>query len=94
MPFPHQVPMRFTREDIMRLLPNQIGCYGLFSGQQWIYVGKGNIRDRLLDHLRGDNALINSMRPTHFVAVQTVECDQVEKDLIRECRPLCNQKVG
>jgi hypothetical protein len=55
MPFPQQPPREFTREDIERIPPGQIGCYALFRGLECVYIGKGDIRERLLAHFDGDN---------------------------------------
>ena len=94
MPFPQQTPRPFTRPDVESLNPNQMGCYGLFRTNQWVYVGKGDIRQRLLDHLNGDNPCITRNAPTHWVDVVTNDYDNEEKRLILELRPICNQKVG
>lgn len=94
MPFPQQTPTPFTKQGVETLRPNQNGCYGLFKAGTWIYVGKGDIRDRLLAHLNGDNACITRSAPTHFVAVVSEDMDDLEKALILELSPTCNQKVG
>ena len=94
MPFPAQMPKPFNRRNIETRKP-QLGCYGLYVNQgNWVYVGKGDIRQRLLDHLNGDNACINQSRPTHWVDVVTADADNEEKRLIRELRPVCNKHVG
>ena len=94
MPFPQQDPRPFTRTGIETLNLNQFGVYGLFRQAQWIYVGKGDIRQRLLDHLNGDNPCIISHAPTYFVAEVTPNADQRERQLIQELQPICNQRVG
>ena len=94
MPFPPQTPRALTKANVQLLTPGQVGCYGLFRKGQWIYVGKGDIRDRLLAHLNGDNPCITRQGPTHWVGMVTVDCDAEEKRLIREFQPTCNQKVG
>ena len=94
MPFPQQPVREFNRVNIEALNPNQNGCYGLFRPGQWIYVGRGDIRTRLLAHLNGDNPSITRARPTHWVDVVTPNAVAVEKTLILELSPLCNQKVG
>ena len=35
-----------------------MGCYGLYKTGQWIYVGKGDTRTRLLAHLNNHNPCI------------------------------------
>ena len=94
MPFTQQPPRAFTRENITALSPGQNGVYGLFKPNQWIYVGKGDIRQRLLNHLNGDNPCINRNGPTHWVDEVTPNADQREKTLILELTPSCNQRVG
>jgi excinuclease UvrABC nuclease subunit len=94
MPFPNQTPRPFTRDGIEWLNPDQYGCYGLFREGKWIYVGKGDIRSRLLDHLDGDDPLIIVEAPTHFVAVVTTNPDAVEMQLIAELDPIANRRPG
>jgi|SRR5437660_3997018 len=95
MPFPQQTVRAFARANIEAITPGQMGCYGLFiQGRAWVYVGKGDIRKRLLDHLNGDNPCITRNRPTHYVTVVSDDMDALEKILILELRPSCNQKVG
>ena len=95
MPFIQQTPRAFTRENVSALRPGQNGVYGLFKQDVWIYVGKGNIRQRLLDHLNGDNPCITRQAPTHWVdeVIQRDPSDK-EKQLILELNPTCNQKLG
>ena len=76
------------------LKPNQYGVYGLFKTGNCIYVGKGDIRSRLLDHLNGDNACITRHAPTHFVAAVTADADTRERQLILELGPVCNKRLG
>lgn len=96
MPFIQQTPRTFNGQNVEALNPNQFGVYGIFKQGVWIYVGKGDIRKRLLDHLNGDNPSILLARPTHWV--DETHTDPVmsirEKQLIIELRPSCNQKIG
>jgi hypothetical protein len=96
MPFTQQVARLFTRENIEAINPDQYGVYGLFKEGSWVYIGKGDIRNRLLGHFNGDNPYIVQAVPTHWV--DEVCIDPVmslrEKQLIIECKPMCNQKVG
>lgn len=74
---------------------NADGVYGLYVGNgPWIYVGKGNIRSRLLAHAQGDNASITREKPTFWRAEVTASMDKREKELILELNPKCNRKVG
>ena len=95
MPFTPQTPRTFTRANVEMLDPNQIGVYGLFRQDTWIYIGKGDIRQRLLDHLNSDNLCINQQKPTHWVDVVTGgDPSQTEESLIAEYRPICNKRIG
>ncbi len=95
MPFPQQSARAFTRVNVEGLKPNQIGCYGLFRDRgPWVYVGRGDIRARLLAHLNGDNSCITKEGPTHWMDVLTNDDAKEEMRLILEYGPICNQKVG
>jgi hypothetical protein len=93
MPFTYPL-QPFTRASLEQLNPNQLGCYGIFAGNVCVYVGKGDIRARLLDHLNGDNPRITRRNPTHWTAMVTAAYDSKEKELIREYDPPANQRVG
>ena len=95
MPFIQQTPRIFVRQNIEVLNVNQIGVYGLFKQNEWVYIGKGDIRQRLLDHLNGDNLRITHQGPTHWVAeVTNGDPSTREQQLILECQPTCNCRVG
>ncbi len=94
MPFIKQDPRPFTKQGIEILNPNQNGVYGIFRNDTCVYVGRGDIRARLLDHLSGGNPRITRERPTHFFAELAQNDVAREKELIIELNPLANQKVG
>lgn len=94
MAFPPQTPRLFTKAAIEVLNPNQNGVYGIFREGCWIYVGRGDIRARLLSHVAGNNPAITAQRPTHFVASVTQNDVALERQLILELNPVANQKVG
>ena len=94
MPFVQQTSKPFTRVNIEALRPNQMGVYGLFKTNRWVYVGSGDIRSRLLAHFNGDNSCIIREQPTYWVDEVTANYIQREKDLILELSPPCNQRVG
>lgn len=94
MPFPEQPTRAFSRAAIETLSPNQYGVYGIYRPNTWIYVGKGDIRQRLLDHLNGDNPRITRESPTGFVGMVTAGADGIEKQLILELDPIANRRVG
>ena len=91
MPFPPQIPKIFDGLHIEAIGPNMLGVYGLFRHGQCIYISKGDIRQRLLSHLNGDNPRITRERPTHWVAEVTPDMDGREIQLIQEFRPISNQ---
>lgn len=96
MPFLHGA-RAFTRQDIESLNPNEIGVYGIYNQYEWIYVGKGNLRARLLAHLNGDNPCITRRHPTNWTGEVFQSQDQLdlrEQALIVELNPTCNQRVG
>ena len=93
MPFPPQKPKPFDRKSVESLRPGQIGCYGLFRKDRWVYIGKGDIRQRLLGHLAGDIVRVLHSRPTHWVSVETADCDALEAELILACDPICKPAI-
>ena len=99
MPFDQRIPTPFTSTNVQALKPGQKGVYGLLKEGVWVYVGSGDIRGRLLDHIKGDNRCIVREAPTHFVCMPTADYaghERVEarrryaEKLIRELRPVCN----
>ena len=94
MPFPKQEVRLFTKTGIEWLAPNQNGVYGIFRANAWVYVGRGDLRRRLLAHFNGDNARITSEKPTHYVTELAVADIAREKQLILELNPIANLKVG
>lgn len=95
MPFVQQTSRPFTHEDVLAISPGQNGVYGILKQGSWIYVGKADLRERLLDHLNGDNPCILRETPTHWVGevVQGDPSDR-EKQLILELDPVCNKRLG
>jgi hypothetical protein len=94
MPFPKQDPRPFTKAGIEWLSPSQNGVYGIFRSEAWIYVGRGDLRTRLLAALNGENPRITRENPTYFVTLVTSNDVEMEKALILELNPIANQKVG
>ena len=95
MPFLQQNPRAFNRADVEALNTEQIGVYGLYKPGVWIYIGKGDIRRRLSDHLNGDNPCITRQGPTNWVGEVTQgDPSARERELILEFSPHCNQRVG
>ena len=91
MGFPKQTPKAFTRGNVERLNPNQMGVYGLFFKSRWIYIGSGDIKSRLHAHLSGNNPCITTELPTHWVDEVIPSYAEREKALIDEHKPVCNK---
>ena len=93
MPFPHQGSRPFNRRGIEAVKRGQNGLYGLFNATGCIYVGRGNLRERLLAHLagNGDNACILRNHPTHYVVEFTGNNAARQTQLIAEFDPVCNR---
>jgi hypothetical protein len=94
MPFPQQQPRILSTINVEKLRPEQFGCYGLLKDGIVIYIGKGDIRLRLLSHLHGDNPCIAKHRPKQWIDVVTPDFDNEEKLLLLEYDPQCNKVVG
>jgi hypothetical protein len=94
MPFPKQDSRPFTKDGIEWLAPNQNGVYGIFRSNAWVYVGRGDLRTRLLAAFNGENPRITRELPTHYVTLVTADDVSWEKALIVELNPIANQKVG
>ena len=90
MPFIQQTPLEFTKSQVEAIKPNLTGVYGILKHDACIYVGKGDIRQKLLDHLNGDTPCILQQKPTHWMYEVTINADAREKHLILELTPLCN----
>jgi hypothetical protein len=90
MPFPPQKPKPFDRASVEGLSAGVVGCYGLFRLDRWVYIGAGDIRQRLLAHLDGDIPSILRQQPTHWVALETADYEAVATNLVLACDPVCN----
>jgi len=76
--------------------PDEDGVYGLVRGQQEtiVYIGQGNIRDRLKSHFRGDNPCITREKPTEYYREVCDDPEAREKELLDSYSTLCNKKAG
>lgn len=92
---PFTTEMRpYTREDVLRLNPNQNGVYGIFRDSEAVYIGSGDIRERLLAHLDGDNPCITENNPNLWTAVVfSGDPTKREGELILEYQPVCNKVI-
>ena len=84
----------YTKEDAEKLKKKQMGVYGIYKKGTWIYVGRGDIRDRMLAHIGGDNPCITRQKPTRWVGELSDDPVALEKKYIKELNPVCNKKVG
>jgi len=88
----------FNRAGVRALNPGQWGCYGLckYDAHQhaiWIYIGEGDIRDRLLAHLNNDDPLYRGQRADPFLHSGYAKCGQFNATAYR--RPeTCLQSAG
>lgn len=89
---PFKFDMRpYTKERISSLNPNQNGVYGIFKDATAIYIGSGDIRERLLAHIGGDNPCITQKNPNLWTAeVSKGDPTGREGKLITEYQPTCN----
>jgi hypothetical protein len=94
MLFPIPNRRAYTRTSIEALPPGKMGCYGLYTRSAWVYIGKGDIRVRLVDHLNGDNPCITKASPTSFSFIVTRNYDAEEVRLQSAVSTLCNKRVG
>jgi hypothetical protein len=94
MLFPSQTSRAFTKADIETFPIGKNGCYGIFKKDVWIYIGKGDIRERMLAHINGDIPCILNQGATHWVYEITANMDQREKELIAAGNPACNKRIG
>ena len=93
MPFTYDL-RPFTRDSISVLTANQSGVYGIFKGTSCVYVGSGDIKERLLAHFDEDNACITRNAPDQWTAIVLQGDPKArEAELIREYAPPCNQRM-
>ena len=92
MPFNNADWHPYTISHLHLLDPGQNGVYGIFSDNEPVYVGSGDIRERMIAHLNGDNDCITSNTPNQWLG-ELVPGDPKarEGELIQELRPRCNQ---
>ncbi|MFC1977026.1 hypothetical protein ACFLWS_02000 [Chloroflexota bacterium] len=93
MPFTHG-RRPYTKESILTLNLNQNGVYGIFSYSSAVYIGSGDLRERLLAHISGDNPCITQNHPKEWTGeVFSGDPTPREEELIREYNPICNQRI-
>ena len=93
MPFNHGM-RPYTRADVISVDPGQIGVYGIFKGERAVFIGSGDIFERLINHITGDNTCITRHEPDRWTASITgpgSDPSEREAELIAEYRPACNR---
>ena len=97
MPFSMTSGYSFTDSSVRLNAPNRSGVYGLYTASKWVYVGESNdIQRRLLEHLAETGTCIKREAPGWFV-YELVSSDarvRRQNELIRELRPVCNERLG
>ena len=90
---PHEPAYAFEEQSILTYAPHEMGVYLIYRTGKWIYVGHGDIQDRLIGHLRGVNPEILNEDPAWFMFEK---CKSEEGAIAREkvlmftYRPVCN----
>jgi len=94
MPFSNLSSYPYSQSSIQSNAPRQSGVYGLFSPGKWIYVGEsGDIQERVMQHLNGDNPCITRQSPVSFTFELVSAANRVGRQnaLIQEFAPVCNK---
>lgn len=97
MPWNNPNSHSFSHLGIMLSAPSASGVYALYRVERLIYIGEsGNIRDRLVDHLNGDNDCITRENPGLFSYELHPAPQRVLRQnlLIQELNPVCSQRLG
>ncbi len=93
MPFPDQPRRTFDRAEIERLPLGRRGVYGLFSEEGCVFVGKGDLRERLLLHLKPgfteEARCVRKSAPTWFLVEETENFVVRHMGLVVEYAPKC-----
>jgi hypothetical protein len=67
-----------------------------FSAPFWIYIGEAeNMRERLLEHLSGNNSCTTHYQPSGFAFELVSPTDRCRRkqELVKGLQPLCNGKA-
>ncbi len=87
----------FDSETINQYAPDRAGVYGLYTAEQWVYIGEADdIQTSLLHHLYGDNECITRLTPSRFVFEMCPPTQRASRQqaLIQEYQPVCNQQTA
>lgn len=85
--------------DVIDIAPNEEGVYLIVDrDNNPIYVGRGNIRERLTSHYNRredvDKCIWEEYNPTHYYCEACSNSEEREKELIIQLKPPCNEKIG
>jgi hypothetical protein len=93
VPFPDQPRRAFRADEIDRIRPGVRGVYGLFSDAGCVFVGKGNLRERLSMHLKPgyteEARCIRKHAVTYFLVEETENFVVRHMGLAVEYAPKC-----
>ena len=93
MPFPEQPRRPFVAAEIDKLPPAPRGVYGLFNEAGCVFVGKGNLRERLRLHLKPgyseEAQCVRKNAPTYFLIEETENFVVRHMGLTVEYAPKC-----
>ena len=93
MPFPDQPRRPFTAEEVNKIQPGRRGVYGLFNEEGCVFVGKGNLRERLSMHLKPgyteEARCIRKCAPAWFLVEETENFVVRHMGLAVEYAPKC-----
>ena len=93
MPWYNSSGYSFDYDSIVMNAPAESGVYAISRGGVWVFFGEtGDIRQRLLEHLKGDNPVMAFVKPSHFSFELWPESIRVRRrnELIAEFPTLCN----
>ena len=93
MPFPDQPRRPFAADEIERLATGRRGVYGLFNESGCIFIGKGDLRERLLLHLKPgyteEAHCVRKSAPAWFLVEETENFVVRHMGLVVEYAPKC-----
>lgn len=90
---PHESAYAFEEQSVLTYAPHKMGVYLIYRTGKWIYVGHGDIQERLIAHVHGDKPDIQREDASWFM-FETCKSEEAaiarEKVLIFNYRPACN----
>jgi predicted GIY-YIG superfamily endonuclease len=90
---PHENAYAFDEQSVLTYAPSEMGVYFIYRTGKWLYVGHGNVQERLLGHVRGDKPELQREDAMWFM-FETCKTEEEaiarEKVLLFSYRPACN----